>query len=198
MFAIAFPLWLISTFILSTSTSTHLDTFQVFHRISCDKFDDLAETRMSYFLEEVFPQFRDDMHKHTMIYIPSYFDFVHIRNHFRREKIEFAQICEYTTRPNVVRARTYAFHGRRPYLLYTERFHYHSRIKLRGIRHIIFYGLPYYPEFYSELINFLERQTDLSVTIIYSKFEALKLEQVVGTQRARRMLGAEKSVHMFT
>jgi U3 small nucleolar RNA-associated protein 25 len=153
---------------------------------------------MTYFLDEVFPNFRDDLHKGTMIFVPSYFDYVRLRNHFRRERIDFAQICEYTTRANVTRARTYMFKGERPYLMYTERFHYHSRIKVRKIRHIIFYGLPFYPDFYSELSNALDREGDVSVTVIFSKFEAFQLEQIVGTTRARRLLSADKSVHMFT
>ena len=32
--------------------------------------------------------------KHTAVFVPSYFDFVHLRNFMRREEIGFAQICE--------------------------------------------------------------------------------------------------------
>lgn len=33
---------------------------------------------------------------HTLIFVSSYFDFVRIRNYFKREEAGFVQICEYT------------------------------------------------------------------------------------------------------
>ena len=33
---------------------------------------------------------------HTMLLVPSYFDFVRIRNHFIKETVNFVQVCEYT------------------------------------------------------------------------------------------------------
>jgi hypothetical protein len=33
---------------------------------------------------------------HVLIYIPSYFDYVRLRNYFRREGLNFVQICEYS------------------------------------------------------------------------------------------------------
>ena len=35
---------------------------------------------------------------HTAIFVPSYFDFVRLRNYFKKEDISFAQICEYVRR----------------------------------------------------------------------------------------------------
>ena len=79
------------------------------------------------------------------------------------------------------------------------------RFKLRGPKHIIFYDLPQYPHFYSEMCNMLEDpgritaiSTDmLTCTVIYSRFDALKLGEVVGTSRAERMINTEKTVHML-
>ena len=170
---------------------------QVFHRFSCDSPQEQSELRMSFFLEEILPRLGDDLHKQTMVFISCYFDFVRLRNHFRKEQLSFAHICEYTPSPNVVRARSHLYNGQRHYMLYTERFHYHHRIRVRGIRHIVFYGLPHFAEFYPEMLNMMDSQTDITCTVLYNKFDALRLEQIVGTARAQQLLAADKSTHLF-
>lgn len=78
-----------------------------------------------------------------------------------------------------------------------------SRYKLRGIRHIIFYELPRYPHFYSEVCNMLKdirRQADkenLTCSVLYSSFDAQRLADIAGTDRAARMISSTKKVHMF-
>ena len=76
------------------------------------------------------------------------------------------------------------------------------RFKLRGPKHIIFYELPQYPHFYPELCNLLEEPGRLSVdtltcSVLYSRFDFLRLAAVVGTSRAERMVSTEKAVHML-
>lgn len=79
------------------------------------------------------------------------------------------------------------------------------RFKLRGPKHIIFYELPQYAHFYSELCNLLEDpgrissvSTDrLTCTVLYSKYDAHKLSEVVGTERANHMLTSDRDVHML-
>jgi len=72
-------------------------------------------------------------------------------------------------------------------------------IYIRGIRNVIFYGLPQYPHFYSEILNLLqESELDVStVTALYSKFDIYQLQGIVGDDRARIMLGSDKDTHMF-
>ena len=57
------------------------------------------------------------------------------------------------------RARDMFFHGKRHILLYTERFHFFRRYRIKGIRHVIFYGLPLYPQIYSEIMNLMQVRT---------------------------------------
>ena len=171
---------------------------QVFHRIECDSLQELSDARFKYFTEEIYPKFSDDMHKHTLIFIPSYFDYVRVRNYLRHLRVDFGQICEYTKKHNILRSRSAFFHGQRRHLLYTERYHYHHRSRIRSIRHIIFYAPPTYPEFYPEMINVMEADAEITCTVLYTQFDALQLEQVVGSVRARRMLSSNLSTHMFT
>lgn len=55
-----------------------------------------VEARFQYFIKEILPKQRDTLMSHTLIYVPSYFDYVQLRNYFKKEDIGFVQICEYS------------------------------------------------------------------------------------------------------
>ena len=70
----------------------------------------------------------------------------------------------------------------------------------------IFYQLPHYPHFFSELCNLLQTvyqnrkggsDGNMSCTVLYSKYDASRLSGVAGTAKASRMISGEKNVHMF-
>lgn len=74
------------------------------------------------------------------------------------------------------------------------------RYRLRGAKTIVFYSLPDHAAFYPELMagpfipSASGKQTvevdeaDVSSRVAFSKFDWLKLERVVGTEAARRMI----------
>lgn len=64
---------------------------------------------------------------HTLIYIPSYFDYIRLRNYMKKEEINFASICEYSSKSEVSRARHFFQKGDKQFLLFTERFHFYKR-----------------------------------------------------------------------
>ncbi|KAK9507552.1 hypothetical protein O3M35_007381 [Rhynocoris fuscipes] len=180
---------------------------QVFHEISAKTCLTAVDDRFETFVSDILPQFKDPSMNHTLIFIPSYFDFVRLRNYFKKQEMKFVHICEYTQEQKITRARSKFFHGKTQFLLYTERFHFYRRIKLRGIRHIIFYQPPTNPNFYSEICNFLHDykkgddneagEIDLSINVLFTKFDVLQISAIVGTERAVKMLASEKTVHMF-
>lgn len=100
---------------------------QVFNRIECDSPADLPEARFRFFLDKVLPKFRDDMMSHTLIFIPSYFDFVKLRNHFKKNDISSMNVNEYTDKKSIDRARYLFFHGKVHFMLLTERFFFYKR-----------------------------------------------------------------------
>lgn len=170
---------------------------QAFQRFSCVIPSEEAEARFEFFKAKILPQFRSLTH--VLIYIPTYYDYVRVRNYFRREAIGFCQVCEYSKSEKVARARDMFFHGQKNFLLLTERFHFYRRYLIKGIRHIIFYQLPTYSHYYSEFANMVQDSTEYSitVTVLYCKLDALKLSGTIGYQRAKAILEAENSVHMF-
>lgn len=55
-----------------------------------------ADERFNVFTEKMLTQCQDNMKKGVLIYIPSYFDFIRLRNYFISEAISFTEISEYT------------------------------------------------------------------------------------------------------
>lgn len=69
---------------------------QTFHRIDVSSIQSSFDQRFEYFINNILPQFKAASKAHCLIFIPSYFDFVRIRNYFKKETMNFTQICEYT------------------------------------------------------------------------------------------------------
>ncbi|XP_059487983.1 U3 small nucleolar RNA-associated protein 25 homolog [Neocloeon triangulifer] len=179
---------------------------QVFHKIEAASAGQCIENRFEVFLAKILPEFRYTLMSHTLIYVPSYFDYVRLRNHFNKQDIGFVQICEYSKDAKIARARDMFFHKEAHFLLYSERFHFFRRIRIKGIRHLIFYQPPTFPHFYPELCNFMQEanqnrkkggSSNMTVTVLYSKYDAQRLAAIVGSDRASKMLNSDKSVHMM-
>jgi len=143
---------------------------------------------------------------HTLLFVSSYFDFVRIRNYFKREEVSFVQICEYTKDKKIARSRDYFFHGKSQFLIYTERAQFFRRFQLKGVGHIIFYQLPQNPQFYPELCHLIQenfqnkrvrQRKNSSVNVMYCKYDAPRLAAIVGTERAAHMISSEKKIHAF-
>ena len=175
-------------------------------RIDSDSLSTALTDRFSYFTTKIMPEYMKDMMFHTAVFVPSYFDYVKIRNWFNKSDLDFNEICEYTKDKHIAKARDLFFHSDTHFLLYTERAHFYRRFTLKGIRHLIFYQLPQYPHFFSELANFMHgvyqnrkggSDGNMTCTVLYNKYDAARLASVVSSERADRMLAADKTVHLF-
>lgn len=61
------------------------------------------------------------------------------------------------------------------------------RYKIRGIRNIIFYGLPDHSQYYTELLSypFLDENVeagDVTCKVMYCKYDVMRLERIVGSE----------------
>ncbi|CRL07028.1 CLUMA_CG020003, isoform A [Clunio marinus] len=180
---------------------------QIFHRIEVKSLESSFDTRFEYFSNTILPQFKAATMAHCMIYVPSYFDYVRIRNYMKKEEINFTQICEYTKDNKISRARTLFYHGGSHFLLYSERAHFFRRMRIKGIRHIIMYQPPMWNNFYPEIINLMQEinqnprddvvNNSMSITVLYTKYDILQLSAIVGHDNVAKMLASKKQTNMF-
>ena len=157
--------------------------------------------RFQYFSSTILSQLlRDRSAKGTLIYIPSSFDFIRLRNHFvtanETASLSFGAISEYTSVRDVMRARSHFVSGRHSVMLYSERAHHFRRYQLKGVQRIVFYGVPENPIFWPEIVGFLGLGGPESgngggkgaVKAIFSKWDVLKMERIVGTDRVKKLV----------
>ncbi|CAH0475421.1 unnamed protein product [Peronospora belbahrii] len=178
-----------------------------------------VEGRFEYFRTQILDPLLAHPRKHVLIVIPSYFDYVRVRNVFHEsmtEKlIQSVQCCEYTTSSQISRARTSFYHGYCHVMLYTERFHFYHQYAIRGIEHLIWYGVPQWPDFYPELVNLIRPgshesgphdhmhsldqiiSAEPTSIVLFTRFDYLRLQRIVGNKRAQRMCQAKNTKSTF-
>jgi len=172
---------------------------QGFTRVATSTLAAADDERLAYFTASVLPELEAGMSEtagrllaHTLLFVPSYYDYVRLRNLLDAREMEFVTACEYTEDGDVIRARSRFFSGDAPLMLATERFHFFRRLRIRGARHVIFYGPPSCAWFYDEVLNWLEeaaaRREPVSATLLFTRYDALALERIVGTERVGALL----------
>jgi len=189
---------------------------QVFQRVPCESISTQGESRIKYFKEAILPQIMRTKQKHTLIYVPSYFDFVSLRNMLLKHDIassHFVSVTEYSRGTEVTRGRARFLQGRKRIMLYTGRAHFFMRHHIKGARHLIMFGLPEHAEFYPELSNMLswrpneedvadgEELMDISAPAsclnLFTRYDAHSLERIVGTKHSNRMVKGDKRTFLF-
>lgn len=174
---------------------------QTFSRFDSPTIVNDPEARFKYFNNTVLPfisRFPKPAEggQGVLVFIPSYLDFVRVRNSLVDSDFSYASISEYTDATDVRKARSHFMSGRHSMLLYTGRAHHFHRYVLRGVKRVVFYGIPENPHFYEEVVGFigksLERaevsKVEASVRVMFSKWERMVLERVVGSRRVGKMI----------
>lgn len=189
-------------------SSVGLKIKQIFQRFESPDPQSNHDARFKFFVNTVLPSTlkQSSYENGLLVYIPSYFDYVRLKAHMKTQtKINFASIDEYSSKSKISRAR-YAFSsGKVQVLLYSERLHYYSRYELYGVKNVLIYEAPSNPLFYKELLRYVgrsiykeEADLDLSfVKTIYSKWDSLSLERIVGNERAPVLCNSVNELYEF-
>jgi U3 small nucleolar RNA-associated protein 25 len=177
---------------------------QTFSRFEAASIAADPDARFAYFTRAIVPLLTRHKARDaagTLIFIPSYLDFVRVRNYFANnsavEHVSFGTISEYADVPEASRARSHFANGRHKVLLYTERAHHFRRYQIKGVRRVVLYGLPDNPLFYQEIAGgYLQKSEQAllvehgqgAVRVMFSKYDVMKLERIVGTARVGKMI----------
>ena len=179
------------------------------------------DVRFKAFTHVLLPQIRGAVSRGitTLLYIPSYYDFVHIRNHLDSlaSPFAFGHISEYTPIPEVSRVRSFVKTGKFHFVLLTERAYWFFRPPaIKGISRIIFYQLPQVDTFLLELarwcttiavapidINMDDAVKSAShsgptriqpeILALFSRWDFFRLERILGSDQARTMCHVDQS-----
>ncbi|CAO1631749.1 unnamed protein product [Sympodiomycopsis kandeliae] len=196
---------------------------QSFIRFDCANLQAEHDLRFQYFTQKTLPNLLKSgiSSSKTLIFIPSYFDFVQLKDYFEQEQLSFVSISEYSTGKEIARARQDFFAGKRSFMLITERFHFYRRYVIRGVQTVCFYNLPQHPQYFTEVVSFpfakstsviqaLQQEdgeegegetmdpNDVVVQVLYSRYDLMRLQRIVGGKSARRMVEEERSTWRFT
>jgi hypothetical protein len=164
-----------------------------------------ADAKFDLWKNELWPKIKESSTEgHTVIFVPSYLDFVRVRNHFKARYVRFGILCEFTDPRMVGSVRTEFYNGKVKFILTTERFHYFNRLALRAVRHVVWYGLPLHPHFYFDMLNFIDGAGNSAKCIkppssfaLYTRQDAMALERIVGSEQCAEMLTSKQSMHMI-
>lgn len=198
--------------------ATDLPIKQVFSRFQSPTFQKDPDARFTYFTNTIIPWIlklprSPEGILGLVIAIPSYFDYVRVRNYFAMNStvssLSWSSISENNTdaEPVTRRARSHFLTGRHSVLLYTGRAHHFYRYALRGVRTVVFYQLPDNPLFYKEMVaGWLGANVNAGrmvgeegkVRAVFSKWDALVLERIVGTDAVGRMIKGVGETFEFT
>lgn len=100
---------------------------QLYERIPAASPAAAAAARYDFFVGTLWPRIRDSAAGGLLLFVPSYFDFVRLRNFLLEEEASFVGVCEYSKPGDVTRSRSRFFHQQRRLLMYTERAHFYNR-----------------------------------------------------------------------
>ena len=180
----------------------------IFKRIDIDRTDPpnvSHDKRFEYFKKALYPRLRricqgldadeeeylaTQKNTGTLLFIPSYFDYLRIKQLFVKDKLDPGLLCEYTEPSQITRERSYFFHGKSRIMLYTERLHYYNRFRIRGIKHLIFYGPPINPGVYCEMCDLVvsEGSERPQISTLFTKFDKFHIERIVGSKRHKALI----------
>jgi len=122
-------------------------------RLQVENIESADDTRFSYFTKKVWDAVYD-FGGYTVLFVPSYFDFIRLKQFFKNKNAQVAMVSEHSERPSAMRHRAHYEQEAKPVIMVTERALVFEKLVLRFAKNLVFYGLP-------DSIDVLERLFEL-------------------------------------
>lgn len=151
------------------------------------------DVRFTYFTTHILQQIISSQQTGTLIFLPTYHSYLRLRNHLDTLGSPFGHISEYTPTQDLSRARSFFQSGKFPLILLTERAYFFRRFgRIRGVKRVVFYGLPEYKDFYTEIVRWMDGEGEMGeVKVVVSRWDWWRVERIVGTERVGRICAEE-------
>ncbi|KAI6191331.1 U3 small nucleolar RNA-associated protein 25-like protein [Aphelenchoides bicaudatus] len=164
---------------------------QELHRFDCDDPEKQSDLRFDYFVRNILLKLKTG----TLIFVPSYFDYIRLRNHFKKDNESFAQIHEYASDAKIKKSRKAFGSHEKKLMLLTERVHFFRHIIVKGVKSVVFYQMPTNPEFYAQMINMTNEEGKIHSQVIYSNTDVIRMQNVFGPKYTKELFQSEKKFH---
>jgi U3 small nucleolar RNA-associated protein 25 len=117
-----------------------------------DSIEHADNARYAFFTKQIWDKLYEDNPGYTVLFVPSYLDFVRLRTYFKNKNAQVAMISEYSEKPDCQRARHLYETKEKPILMITERALIFEKIKLRYASSVVMYGLPESPDTFTDVL----------------------------------------------
>jgi U3 small nucleolar RNA-associated protein 25 len=144
------------------------------------------DVRFTYFTSHTLRQIMTADDSGTLVFLPTYHSYLRLQNHLDTLGSPFSHISEYTPPDELSQAQSYFQSGKSPLILLNERAYFFRRFgRIRRVKQIVFYGLPEYPQFYTELVRWMARlaEGEGDVKVICSRWDWWRADRIVGGVR---------------
>ena len=118
-----------------------------------ETFEHADNARYAFFTKQIWEKLYDDNPGYTVLFVPSYLDFVRLRTFFKNKNAQVALISEYSEKKDAQRARFQYESKEKPILMITERAIIFDKIKLRYASSIVMYGLPESQDTFTDVLS---------------------------------------------
>jgi U3 small nucleolar RNA-associated protein 25 len=157
------------------------------------------DIRFNYFTTHILRRLMSTEQSGTLVFLPTYHSYLRVRNHLDTLGEPFGHISEYTPPQDLSRARSFFQSGKFPLILLTERAYFFRRFgRIRGVKRVVFYGLPEYADFYTEIVRWMDLEGGGGeVKVVVSRWDWWRVERVVGTDKVGKICAAESAGDVF-
>jgi U3 small nucleolar RNA-associated protein 25 len=123
-----------------------------------ESLEHVDDSRFGFFTKQLWDKLYEDNPGYTVLFVPSYLDFVRLRTYLRNKNAQVAFISEYSEKKDCQRSRHAYETKEKPVLVITERAIIFDKIKLRYARSVVMYGLPESPDTFTDVLCEVTRE----------------------------------------
>jgi len=173
---------------LASKAVTGAAASHAFTRISAADVAAAADARFAHFTAVTWPRLSASAGGELLL-VPSYFDFVRVRNFLRSQDASFVTYCEYTDPSDVGTARRDFGARDAKVLVHTQRAWFFRRHVIKGASRVTFYSPPDVADCYVALATALGGTPGGGeVETLFTRWDRPQLERIVGTARCAKLM----------